>query len=174
MRALLAKTALVEDEDAVSMLNGAEAVRDDECGAAAEQAVERIADLQFGFGVHARGGFVEDEEAGIVGEGAGEIDELALADGKRGAALVDAGADAFGERFDEIGEADFADGLLDGRAVNTGRAEADVGFNGAGEEEGILEDDAEEAAKILQIDFADVDAVEQDLAALNVVEAEEQ
>src|SRR5216684_3817654 len=57
-------------------------------GAAAEKAVEGIADLQLGFCVHARGGFVEDEEAGIVGEGAGEIDELALADGERGAALV--------------------------------------------------------------------------------------
>src|SRR5260370_5484954 len=174
MRALLAETALVEDEDAVSMLNGAEAVRDDERGAAAEQAVEGIADLQFGFGVHARGGFVEDEEAGIVGEGAGEIDELALADGERGAAHVDAGADAFGERFDEIGETDFADGVLDGVAVDVGSAEADVGFDGAGEEEGVVKNDAEKAAQVLEIDFADVNAVEQDLAALNVVEAKEE
>src|SRR5260370_14964557 len=101
MRALLAKTALVEDEDAVSMLNGAEAVRDDECGAAAEKAVEGIADLQLGFCVHARGRFVEDEEGGIVGEGPGGIDELALADGKRGGSLVDGGAYAFREPFEE-------------------------------------------------------------------------
>src|SRR5713226_613587 len=147
------------------MLNGAEAVRDDERGAAAEKAVEGISDLQFGFGVHARGGFVEDEEAGIVGEGAGEIDELALADGERGAALVDAGADAFGERFDEIGEADFADGVLDGVAVDVGSTETDVGFDGSGEKEGVLKDDTELAAKILEINFADVDAVEQNLSA---------
>ena len=59
--------------------------------------------MQLGLGVHAGGGFVEYEEARIVREGASEIDELALAYGESGAALVDAGADAFGERFDEIG-----------------------------------------------------------------------
>src|SRR5260370_35296726 len=110
MRALLAETALVEDEDAVSMLNGAEAVRDDERGAAAEKAVEGIADLQFGFGVHARGGFVEDEEAGIVGEGAAEIDELARADGERGAALFEDCADACGGRFAKSAGAQLEDG----------------------------------------------------------------
>src|SRR6266852_8197215 len=174
MRALLAETAFVEDEDAISMLNGAEAVRDDERGAAAEEAVEGVADLRFGLGVDAGGGFIQDEKARIVRESAGEINELALTDGERGAAFVDAGADAFRERFDEIGEADFADGSFDGVAVDAGGAEADVGFDGAGEEKGILEDDAELAAQVLEIDFADVDAVEQDLAALNVVEAEKE
>src|SRR4029077_10328468 len=43
-----------------------------------------------------------------------------------------------------------------------------------GEEEGVLKNDAEQAAEVLQIDFADVDAVEEDLAALNVVEAWEE
>src|ERR1700733_2287737 len=105
--ALFAQAAFVEDEDAVGVLNSAEAMRDDECGAAAEEAVERFADQEFGFGIDARCGFVEDEEARIVREGTGEIDELALADAERGAALVDGGSDAFGERGDEIGETDF-------------------------------------------------------------------
>jgi len=42
---------------------------------------------QLGLGVHARSGFVENQEARIVGKGAGKIDELALADGKCGAAF---------------------------------------------------------------------------------------
>src|SRR5258707_1451601 len=149
-------------------------MRDDKRRAAAEEAVEGIADLQLGLGVHAGGGFIKDEEARIVREGAGEIDELALADRERGAALVDAGGDAFGEGFDEIGKADFANGVLDGVAVDVGSSEADVGFDGAGEEEGVLKNDAEKAAQVLEIDFADVNAVEQDLAALNVVEAKEE
>src|SRR5260370_2874292 len=94
VRALFAEAAFVEDEDAVGVLNGAESMRDDQRGAAAEKAVECIADLQLGLGIHAGGGFVEDEEARIVGEGASEIDELALADGDSGAALVAARADA--------------------------------------------------------------------------------
>src|SRR4029077_895145 len=111
-------------------------------GAAAEQAVEGVADLQLSLGVHAGGGFVENEEARIVCEGAGEIDELALADRERRTAFVDAGADAFGERFDEIGETDFADGGFHGVAVDSGSAEADVGFDGASEQEGVLKNDA--------------------------------
>src|SRR6266403_1285639 len=63
VRALFAEAPLVEDEDAVGMLNGAKAMRDDQRGAAAEQAVEGIADLQLGLGVHAGSSFVEDEEA---------------------------------------------------------------------------------------------------------------
>src|ERR1700736_368933 len=66
VRALFAKAALVEDEDAVGVLNGAESVRDHESGAAAEEAVEGVANLQLGLRVHAGGGFVEDEEAWIV------------------------------------------------------------------------------------------------------------
>ena len=174
MRALFAEAALVEDEDTIGVLDSAEAMRDDQRGAAAEQAVESIADLQLSLGIHAGGGFVEDEEARIVGEGAREIDELALADRERRAAFVDAGADAFGERLDEIGKTNFTNRLLDGGAVDAGRAEADVGFDGAGEEEWILENDAEQAAQVLKIDFADVDSVEKDLAALNIVEAEQQ
>src|SRR5258707_8372902 len=54
VRALFAEAALVENENAVGMLNGAEAMRDDQRGATAEQAVESIADLQLGLCVHAR------------------------------------------------------------------------------------------------------------------------
>ena len=66
MGALFAQAAFVEDEDAVGVLDGAQAMGDDQGGAAAEQAVEGFADLEFGFGVHAGGGFVEDQEAWIV------------------------------------------------------------------------------------------------------------
>jgi len=45
VRALFAEASFVEDEDAVGVLNGAEAMRDDERGAAAEQAIERVADF---------------------------------------------------------------------------------------------------------------------------------
>src|SRR5260221_2161128 len=74
MRALLAETAFVEDEDAVGVLNGAEAMRDDEGGAAAEQAVEGIANQQLGFRVHAGSGLVEGEGVRILRQWKGAID----------------------------------------------------------------------------------------------------
>ena len=71
-------------------------------------------------------------------------------------------------------EAHFAQGALDGGAVDGCGAQADVRFERAGEQERILQDDAELAAQILHVQFADVDAVEQDLAALDVVEAQQE
>ena len=43
--------------------------------------------------------------------------------------------------------------------------------DGAGEEEGVLQDDAEAAAEGGEVLVADVDAVDEDLAGLDVVEA---
>jgi len=71
-------------------------------------------------------------------------------------------------------QADFADGVFYGGAIDVRRAKANVGFDGAAEQEGILQDDAEEAAEVLKVDFADVDSVEQDLTALNIIEAKQE
>src|SRR5580658_5788965 len=147
---------------------------DDQGSAAGKEAVEGLANLQFGFGVDAGGGFVEDEEARIVGEGAREADELALADGKRGAAFVDAGVDAFGQGANKLAEADFVDGVFDGGAIDAAGAEADVRIDGAGEKKRVLQDDAELAPEVLDIELANVDAIEKNLAALHVVKAEQQ
>jgi len=46
---------------------------------ALDHALQSGTDAEFGFGVDARCGFVEDEDARIVGQGAGEVDELLLA-----------------------------------------------------------------------------------------------
>src|SRR5580658_8620296 len=80
MRALFAQAAFVEHKNTVGVLNRVEAMRDHERSASFEQAIERGADEELGFGVDTGGGFVEDEEARIVGKRAGETDELALAD----------------------------------------------------------------------------------------------
>src|SRR5579863_1440239 len=172
MGALFAEAAFVEDEDAVGVLNGAETMRDDERCAADEQTVERFADQEFGLRVNAGSCFVENEEARIVCEGAREIDELPLADAERGAAFVDGGGDAFGQRGDEVGQADFVASAENRFAIDARRAEPNIGLDRAAEEERILKDDAEHAAQVLNIDFADVDAVEEDLTALDVVETE--
>ena len=72
VRTLLAQSAFVEYENAIGVLDGAEAVRDDQRGAAFEQAIERLANQHFRFCVHAGRGFVEDQEARIVRQSARE------------------------------------------------------------------------------------------------------
>ena len=95
--ALLAELAAVHDEDGVGALNGGEAVRDEDGGAAGDHAVEGEANAEFGVGVDGRGGLVEDEDSGLVGEGAGEGDELLLAGGEGGAAFGDRLGESRGE-----------------------------------------------------------------------------
>src|SRR6266446_1825183 len=174
MRTLLAQPALVEYEDAIRMLNCAETMRDHERGSTGEQAVQRFANEQLCFGIHAGSGFVENQEARIMRQRAGKIDELPLADGKCRTALVNTGSDSFWKRADEISEANFIDSPFDGAAVNVWSAEANVCFDCTGEKERILEHDAELPAQILQIDGSNVLAVEKNLAALNIVKAQEQ
>ena len=77
----LAQLAFVHDEDAVGALDGGQPMRDHDGRAAFHQARQRLANAQLGFGVDARGGFVQDQEARIVGQRAGETDELLLAGG---------------------------------------------------------------------------------------------
>src|SRR5271163_336639 len=173
MGALLAEFSFVEYQDAVGVLNGAEAMSDHHGGTSTEQTVQGFADLQFGFGVHAGGGFVKNQKTRIVRQCARETDQLALAAGKRGAALVHFGGYTSGESAYKIAQADFVDGVLYRGAINAGRSQADVRFDGAGEQEGILQDNAKLAAQILQVDGADVHAVEEDLSALHVVEAQQ-
>ena len=79
MRALLAQAALVKHEDAIGVLYGAQAVCDDNGGAAGKQPIERRANHQLGASVHAGGGFIEDQKFGIVRQGPREAHQLALA-----------------------------------------------------------------------------------------------
>ena len=116
--ALFAKAAFVKNEDARGVLNGAQAMSNDERSAARKQTVESFADLQLGFGVNARSRFVKDEKARIVRKSAREANELALADGERGTALVDGGVDPFGQCADKFAEANFVNGGFYGRAVD--------------------------------------------------------
>ena len=171
MGAALAELALVHDEDGVGGLNGAEAVGDEDAGAAGDHAGEGEADAVFGVGVDGAGGLVEDEDGGRVGEGAGEADELLLAGGEGGAAFADGLVEAGREGADEVGDVDFFGGVLDVFVGDPAGAEADVVGDGAGEEERVLEDDAEAAAEGGEVLFADVDAVDENLAVLDVVEA---
>ncbi len=163
--------SLLDDEDLVGAADGGEAVGDDEGGAALHEVVQAVLDEGFGFGVEGAGGFVEDEDAGVGEDGAGDGDALALAAGELDAALADDGVvllrEALGELVDAGDAAGFHDLLFGGLRA----AEEDVLADGAVEEEGLLEDDAELLAVADEADGGEVDAVDEDLAAGGGVEA---
>src|SRR5258708_22262682 len=151
MGAALAKVSFVHDEDGVRALDRREAVRDEDGGSAGDHAREREAHAKFGVGIDRGGGLVENEDSGIVGEGAGEADELLLAGGECCAALAYRFGELLRQGADEVADVDFVAGTLETLVGNPCRPEADVVGDGASEEERVLQDDAEALAEFLQI-----------------------
>jgi hypothetical protein len=81
--------AVAQDEDEVGVADGAEAMGDDEAGAAGHEPVQGLLDETFGRGVDAGGGFVEDQDRAVFEERAGDADALFFADAEFDAAFAD-------------------------------------------------------------------------------------
>ena len=91
MRALLDDPALVHHDDLVGLADRREAVGDDERGPAPQQAPQRRLDQALGLGVDAARRLVQDQDARIGQQGAGEGEQLPLPDREADAALLDLG-----------------------------------------------------------------------------------
>ncbi len=78
MGSALDDVALLDDKDLVGAADGGEAVRNDKGCSALHEEVEPGLDEGFGFGVEGAGGFVEDENAGVGEDGAGDRQTLTL------------------------------------------------------------------------------------------------
>ena len=74
----------------------------------------------------------------------------------------------------ELAQADFVDCALYVITNNARRAEPNVGFDRSGKEEGILQHNSEVPAQILQIKKANIDSIQKDLPALDIVETQQQ
>src|SRR4051794_33324567 len=96
---------------------------------------ERVANAELGLRIDAGCGFVEDEDLGLVRESTRERDELLLSGGEGAATLADFFFELIGQSADEVNHVDFGRSLLNGRVVDAAGAEANVLFDGAGEEE---------------------------------------
>src|ERR1700721_106866 len=174
MRSVFAKLAFVHDEDGVRLLNGGEAMGDKDRGGASDHAGQRKPNAKFSVGIDRRGSLIENEDAGVVRKGAGEADELFLTSGERSPALANRLGELEWKRADKVAHVDLIGSTLQALIRNPLRAEANVVRDGAGEEERILQYDTEAVAKDLQVVLAHVHAVNQDAAALNVIEAHHQ
>src|SRR6266853_1058304 len=79
MGAAFNDAAAVEDQNQIGVLNGGKALRDDERRSPFAEAAHGLPDEPLGLRVHAGGGVVEDENARVHQEGAGDRQALALA-----------------------------------------------------------------------------------------------
>lgn len=187
--AKLGDFAVTQHEDAIEIGNGAQPVRNDKERGVGELLANGPLDERVGAHVHGRGGLVEDHDARAGDDGAGQAEELALALGEVQTAL----RDGRGEVVENVGV------LGDGRGVG-GVGGGDVPRGGeqvhalqtipqlgirvlvkgvqvrahcAREEHGILRDNCEPRAQIVQLDLGDVQPVDVDRARARLEEAEE-
>ncbi len=68
----------VDHQQKIRISNGAQAMRDHKGGAPPEQFLERFLDEPLGAGIHAGGGFIQDENAGIIESSPRDGDQLPL------------------------------------------------------------------------------------------------
>jgi hypothetical protein len=149
-------------------------MRDGDRRAAGHQHVQRVADEQFGFGVDAGRGFVEDQHARIEGERAREREQLFLADRQRRAALGHRARVAVRQPLDERlgvhGPRRLAHAFVVNRELPSRMLSAIVPENRCN----VLQHQAGESANLARSRSRIVHAVDRDPPPLHVVEAQEQ
>src|SRR5271156_1351130 len=122
--------------------------------------VEESHDFVAGFGVEVSGGFVGEDDGGLVDQGAGDGDALTLAAGELVGLVHHAGAEAdgFENTFCALGASGRGCAVVDEGQLYV------VKRGGAGEEVEGLEDEADflvaNAGELIVVEFGDVMAIE--------------
>ena len=148
MRPLLRDPAVFDHEDTVGVPDGGQAVRDHEIRAALHQVVHRGLDLAFRARIDRAGRFVEDQDARVGDDRAGDRQQLLLAGGKVGATLVEHGIVAVRQRVDEVVDLRHMDGGVEGLLGDVVLAVHDVFADGAFEQPRVLQHHTEDVAQI--------------------------
>ena len=174
MPALRGDVPVVEHHHHVGQFQGAQALRDDEGGAARQQPAQGIVNQLLGVRIDAGGGVVEDQDARIHQNGPRNGDPLPLAAGQSYAALAHHGVVALVQAHHVVVDA----GRLR-RRVHVGvggvrGAERNVVPNAGGKQHRILHHDPDLRAQRCDGHLAHVDAVDAHAARLRVVEAQHQ
>ena len=160
MRAVLDRVAVLHHDDAVGEAQRRPPVRDEDRRAVLHHLAQRRVDLLLDARVDRRCRVVEHQDPRVGEDRPRDRDALPLPARQREAALADHGVEPVGERLDELrgsGDLGRPTDLLVGRV---GAAVGDVVADGVGEEERVLEHDADLASQRVERDVAHVDAVD--------------
>ena len=147
---------------------------DEQHGAAAEVFHQVEGNAALGFVVQSAGGFVHDQQAGVLQHGAGDGDALALAAAEAAAALTHGRGVAAGQPHDEVVCTGNPGGGDDVIAAGLRVGEGNVVLHRALEEEGVLGHDADLAAQGVKLHLGDIGVVDQDATRQGVIEARQQ
>src|SRR5690348_10556797 len=162
---------VVQDDDPIRNPDGLEAVGDRQCGTTSGRHLERGQDRSLRGCVEPACRLIEDQNWRVAQHGPGDRNPLLLAAGESGATLRHHGIVALRQLHDEffgVGDPRRATDLL---VAGVGTTEGDVLANGATEEQGVLEHQADLVAERLHRIPPDVVAVDTDAPPGWVVQA---
>ena len=147
---------------------------DDDSRTSLHKVIQGTLHKALALGIQCRSGFVEDENRGILVDGTGDREALALTPGELTPAVPDIGVIACRHLIDElIGVRDLGGltHLLEGSTLDT---EGDILKDRSIEEDGLLIDVPHEAAQISYRDLTDIRAIDGDAPLNDVVEARDE
>ncbi len=175
MGATLDDAALLHHQDQIGLLDCAQAVSDDQRGAALHHMVQSPLDMPLGLGIQRRSRFVKNQYRGILEQCTRNRQALPLSTGQQHAVFPDQRLIALGHLLDELVGVGIARGTADVVQRRAGQiAVGDVVRHGIVEQGHLLRHQGDMPAQVAQRVGLDVRAVQQDMAGLMVVETRDQ
>src|SRR6266404_7633473 len=174
MRAALDNPSRFDHEYLLGAPNRRKPMRDHERGAAAHQVAQALLNQRLGFGIEAGGGLIENEDARVSKNRAGDGDTLLLSAGEFDAAFPDDGIVFLLERFREFIDARDAASRYDFVFTGIRAVESHVFANRSVKQKSFLQDDAELRAIRIELDGGKVNAVHQHASTLRHVKRRDQ
>lgn len=147
---------------------------DQKRGAAGHQPLQGRLHLGLALGIEGAGGLIEQQDRGVLQEGAGDRDTLALAAGEARPGLAHRGVVALGQGQDEVVRRGLLGGGFDLGLAGLGIGIGDVGADRVVEQERLLGDQGDVMAQARQGQAAHVAPVQGDRAGGHVIEARDQ
>ena len=165
---------LLHHHDLIGMAHGAEAMGNHQGGSGSGDPIQGPLNGGLGFVVDGGCGFIEHQHRGIFQDGSGQGNALALPTGQPLAPLSHHGVVALRQGFNKPGGLGEHGCLLDGSPGGAKAAISNVLGHGAVEEEDFLAHQADGLAEVLEFQPLDPLTIQEDLAALNLIEAQQQ
>src|SRR5581483_11610058 len=133
--------------------------------------IKPLLNLGLGERVNAGRGLVEDDDRGVLEQHACQGDELTLTHRERPARLAYQRIQTIGQRLQPVAAPNMSGRLLNLLAADIGSRIANVICHRTRKEEGDLRHNAQMPVIIVQVKAADIVSIDQDLSALELVEA---